>query len=96
MSNLGNTGQSTNLGRDGKITSPMSYRIEYCRLYPNEKANPLEKEFFEISEIVKQIIIEEAMDQQSVLVRLAIGDASNSLEFLRITVLQNQVELYVR
>lgn len=85
MSNLGNTGQSTNLGRDGKITSPMSYRIEYCRLYPNEKANPLEKEFFEISEIVKQIIIEEAMDQQSVLVRLAIGDASNSLEFLRIT-----------
>lgn len=85
MSNLGNTGQSTNLGRDGKITSPMSYRIEYCKLYPNPKANPLEKDAFEINEILKQVVIEESMDMQSILVSLKIGDATNTLEFLRIT-----------
>jgi len=85
MSNVGNTGQSTNLGRDGKITSPSSYRIEYCKLYPNEKANPLDKEFLEINDIIKTVKIEESMDMQSILVSLVVGDASNTLEFLRIT-----------
>lgn len=85
MSNLGNTGQSTNLGRDGKITSPLSYRIEYCRLYPNEKVNPLDKPYMELNEIVKAVHIEEGLEMQSILVSLKLGDASNTLEFLRIT-----------